>query len=586
MIRTVELLNFKKFPKFTLRLQGGNILVGPNNSGKSSILDAFRILEACMRHAKTRNPKLLDIKGHGVFDGYELSESLLPFRIANATHNYDDDDAVLEFQLEDKTKAIIRIHQDRQTRFYIDRNGARFTTSTKFRNAFPVDIVIVPTLAPLEADEPCVADATVAKNRRNRLASRVLRNIWLREPDEDWEDFRKEVENAWPTVALKKPELVRSAPPIVEMFFSEQRIDREVQWAGFGFQAWLQIQTHLRRGSSGAILVIDEPDIYLHPDLQRRLLRRIRDRFPQFIMATHSIEIINDADAKEIISINPEFKTGKRINTEEEFDAVYRYIGSCANADLARISRARRVIFVEGKDGRLLRRLGARMGFLHLAESASVPIVQLGGFSRWKRADDAAWAFKSVLGLDVKIFCLFDRDYRCDEEITRFLEDTTTSGLSCIVLGRKEIENYLLDPAAVHRALVRRVKARDDFTGTEPSLDIVKDLFGSICTQLELDVKSQRTAHATRFAEESGSRLDRSTLIKSAMEKFDEQWRDSGRKLTLVPGKEFLSLFNTRVQASYSVSLTELMIVDSLSVESMDSEFRDTLRSLDEFCAA
>ena len=56
-----------------------------------------------------------------------------------------------------------------------------------------------------------------------------------------------------------------------------------------------------------------------------------------------------------------------------------------------------------------------------LADSHSVPIVQLGGLSQWRRAAHAAWAFREVLDLDVAVFCLFDRDYRSDEEIAEFL---------------------------------------------------------------------------------------------------------------------------------------------------------------------
>ena len=95
MFDKIELINFRKFVRFNLRLHAGNVLVGPNNSGKSSILDAFRLLEACLRHARSRNPVLIDVPGQGVFDGYEVPQSVLPFSLANATYNYSDEDAVL-----------------------------------------------------------------------------------------------------------------------------------------------------------------------------------------------------------------------------------------------------------------------------------------------------------------------------------------------------------------------------------------------------------------------------------------------------------------------------------------------------------
>jgi hypothetical protein len=75
--------------------------------------------------------------------------------------------------------ASILMHPDRITRFYIEKDGPRLTQSSKFRAAFPLTIVNIPTLAPLEADELFVADATEARNAPTRLASRVFRNTWF-----------------------------------------------------------------------------------------------------------------------------------------------------------------------------------------------------------------------------------------------------------------------------------------------------------------------------------------------------------------------------------------------------------------------
>jgi predicted ATPase len=47
----VEFIRFKAFKRFNLSLRHFNILVGPNNAGKSTVLAAFRILAAGMRRA-------------------------------------------------------------------------------------------------------------------------------------------------------------------------------------------------------------------------------------------------------------------------------------------------------------------------------------------------------------------------------------------------------------------------------------------------------------------------------------------------------------------------------------------------------
>jgi hypothetical protein len=189
------------------------------------------------------------------------------------------------------------------------------------------------------------------------------------------------------------------------------------------------------------MLIIDEPDTYLHPDLQRRLLRGIRSRYGQFLMATHSTEIINDALANEIVSINPQYKTAKRINTEEEYTSLYKYLGSSDNADFARIAKARKVIFVEGRDIKLIRKLAVRLGFDRLADIQGPPVVQLGGFSNAPKASHAIWAFRQVLDLEIEGYCLFDRDYRTPEQVDVFLTTAKAEGMEVRVLERKEIEN-------------------------------------------------------------------------------------------------------------------------------------------------
>ena len=247
MITNIHLENFRRFEAFSLRLKSGNILVGPNNSGKSSILDAFRVLESCFRYAKTQNPKWFEIRGKGVFPSYDVPETVFPFSLANATYDYGDV-AKLEFKHQNGVTAVVEISTERQNKFYLVGAGPRVVTRLTFFKAFPVNFVVVPTLAPLEAEEKLVENDTVRRNAGNRLASRVLRNIWYRRDEDDFEKFKSDVEGAWPNIEIKKPELDPSYPPVVRMYFSENRRDREVQWAGFGFQVWLQILTHLYRG--------------------------------------------------------------------------------------------------------------------------------------------------------------------------------------------------------------------------------------------------------------------------------------------------------------------------------------------------
>lgn len=355
VITNIKFQNYKRLRNFSIRAQSGNIFVGPNNSGKSSILDAFRLLEACFRYSRSKRPVLLDTP-EGVFDGYQVPETACPFHLANAITNYGDEEACIEFVHDNGAKAHIRLLADRTLRFFIDAEGKRFSTSKQFQNAFPVNLIVVPTLAPLESEENLIQPETVRRNRSTRLAARNFRNIWHLEDPETFEIFKERVESAWPGIKLLPPERVREVPPRIEMYFEEDRVTREIQWAGFGFQVWLQIHTHLIRGTKDSILILDEPDIYLHPDLQHRLYTDIKGLFSQFFLATHAVEIINVADTAELLTVEPGHRSAKRIKRDADYDEMLNYIGSAENADFAKIARNKKVLFVEGKDAKILRR--------------------------------------------------------------------------------------------------------------------------------------------------------------------------------------------------------------------------------------
>jgi hypothetical protein len=286
----------------------------------------------------------------------------------------------------------------------------------------------------------------------------------------------------------------------------------------------------------------------------------------------------------DIVSVSTQYKSGKRINTEADYAALYHYIGSTDNADFARIARSRRVIFVEGRDGRLLRRLASQLKLERLSDPQGTAIVQLGGFSRWRRAQDTVWAFRQILDLEIEAFCLFDRDYRCDEEIERFsMSVSADEGVVCRVLRRKEIENYILVPVAINKALLRRIKQRDHKL-KEPPEGWLLDKMQNLTEEFKVRVLSQQMAHTLQFYKEQGSSQDQSSIIGKFTARFEHDWQCLEQRLRHIPGKEALARLNDILQSEFGISLTETMIVEQLSQDLLDPEFSELLKSLDQFC--
>jgi len=64
MIHSIRIQNFKSLRDVTLRLQDVNLLIGPNNSGKSNVLKALEFLGDCIKPQKIGEPDyaILDLK--------------------------------------------------------------------------------------------------------------------------------------------------------------------------------------------------------------------------------------------------------------------------------------------------------------------------------------------------------------------------------------------------------------------------------------------------------------------------------------------------------------------------------------------
>ena len=88
-ITSVRFHWYKSFRDFSLSIDRFNILVGPNNAGKSTILGAFRILAEGIRKAKAKS--LTFVQGpEGSTFGYEVSLASIPVATENVYHDYDE----------------------------------------------------------------------------------------------------------------------------------------------------------------------------------------------------------------------------------------------------------------------------------------------------------------------------------------------------------------------------------------------------------------------------------------------------------------------------------------------------------------
>lgn len=301
-IASIQLKNFKKFRSFRIDCGVTNILTGRNNAGKSSILDALRVTHDVLKFSFRRVPELSEFEGKSCAS-FTLPTSTLKIPIDNITWNYSDEPALVRITLKSGSQFVILLHPDQPIRAFLISDGPVPRTTSAFRRQFPLNLVVVPTLGPVEENEHYLTDKTISSSENTRTAHRHLRNILIRKTDEEFRDFSEEVSSAWPEISLERPRVLGHGEPM-EMMFFEDRIPREVFWSGFGLQVWMQMVLQFMRGSDNCVLVLDEPDIYLHPELQVRMVELAARKFGQIFIATHSSAIIGIAGAEDVLTIS------------------------------------------------------------------------------------------------------------------------------------------------------------------------------------------------------------------------------------------------------------------------------------------
>jgi energy-coupling factor transporter ATP-binding protein EcfA2 len=523
-VKSIQYSDFKSFSTFTISSTSKNVLVGPNNAGKSTALDSFRILFDVLRYISRRNGKLKSQGKDGVCSTWFVPPSYVQSDLRYCVHNFGDGRARIEVKLTNGNAMVVLLSNDENVECYLKSELTPRINTDFLRDQFPLKLAIVPTLSPLEQNEELVQQGTVERNRYGRLASRNFRNFWLHRTQAEFERFADLVEQGWPGVRVQRPEIERQGTrPIVRMYFRDGPHVREVQWAGFGFQVWMQTMMHLCETDLSSTLVLDEPDIYLHPDLQHRLLRLVSQRVGQYFIATHSTEIINDVDPGEVLIMRPGSRSAKRITGDSGFSDVYAAIGSSENAQFARLAKTRRVLYFEGQDPKIFSRLARKLGGREFLQNSEVTIMKTDGFSNWSRVTTSSWVFNNFFGFKVPVAAIFDRDGRSDQAVEDFQRKTNDEDTLCRVLPCKEVENLLLVDNAICEVVQKFSKVELEGEWRVQ----VENLIEKGCEEFRSQTLSARIGRRIEFeVKVKQGKRDISELAVLEEREFTEEWRD------------------------------------------------------------
>lgn len=582
-ITSVRFSRYKAFREFSLSLDRFNILVGPNNSGKSTILGAFRILAEGIRRARAKSPAL--VKGpNGRTRGYEVNLREIPVATENVFYNYEDDSpASVRFRVSSDDHLTLYFPERGSCNLICETTGRPVTSPSSFRQRFGIDIGFVPILGPVEHDEQLYQREAAREALLTHRASRNFRNMWYHYP-ELFDDFRALIQTTWPGMDIKKPEVETThEKTLLRMFCPEERIDRELFWAGFGFQVWCQMLTFMVRHTRSSLFIIDEPDIYLHSDLQRQLVTALRNLGPDILLATHSTEIISEADPNEILFVTKRAQSAKRVGDPSQLRSIFNTLGSNLNPILTQLARSKRAVYVEGKDFQILARFASKLGAGAVATRSDFAVVPTEGFNPLK-VKMFTQGVEATLGVKISTGVVFDRDYRSDEEVKAELAELKRFCDYAHIHSRKELENFLLVPEAISRAIANRIGEQNKRTGSQTvfSGDIKAALL-TLTDSMKHDVQAQFLKRQHPFAKAVNRGLDDASITSQLLAAFDQKWEDLSTRLDLVPGKDVLSRLNAHLQKTSGVAITPTSIIDAMTQSEIPDEMKSIIRSLKGF---
>lgn len=582
-ITSVRFKNYKALRDYQVRLTDTNFLVGPNNAGKSTIIGAFSVLSVALRKMYRRKLDVV-IGPLGRQYGISIPSESLPISIENVHTDLAEEDTTVTFRISNGNELQLFFPKDGACLLIAQAPNVRLGSASSFRAAFPIDLAVIPVLGPVEYEETLVSEETVQRNITTHRASRNFRSYWFHN-DSFFDEFATTVAKTWAGMQVKRPFLANYATQELMMFCDENRIPRELFWIGSGFQIWCQLITHLMRAKDSSLVIIDEPEVYLHADLQRQLVGLLRKLDADVLLATHSTEIMGEADPSELVLIDKKNRSAERLKNVEKLQDALSAVGSVHNISLSRLARSRRIVFFEGdSDFKLVRLFARQLGFDGIASGLDIFPAKSEGFGSWQKVSSLGWGISRALDGELAVGAVYDRDYFSDAQIT-VVQHALNEGLRFShIHDRKEIENYLLIPDALDRALSSAIgdKSKREEKPV-PLFESVAPLLMEITERYRMVVLAQRTSREVEYRKSDGGRRDPTALQTDAIRKFEQAWKSLEGRLTIVPGKDVLGELRNKLSERYGVSLTDTKIIRAMRRSELPSDFLELFEKLEAF---
>jgi energy-coupling factor transporter ATP-binding protein EcfA2 len=430
----------------------------------------------------------------------------------------------------------------------------------------------MPQVSPVAVSEVPLNDSYVRRSVSAVRSSIRFRNE-LRVFHDYFPGFKRLSEESWPRLQIQELASGRGEQRNeLELYVRDEDFVGDIRWMGHGLQIWLQTMWFLARVDHDDVIVLDEPDVYLHADLQRKLIRILKRQDRQSVIATHSVERMAEVDPSCILVADRRRRRSQFATSLPAVQEVIDHVGGVHNIQLARLWNYKKVIYVEGDDVALLKIFQDKL-FPTSGESLDViPNFVIGGWGGWGQVIGSSKTFKDGGGENIAKYCVLDRDYHTNEELNERQESATAHNIRLHIWSRKEIENYVIVPAAIKRHI--NTKKRK---GSRVNIGYIENKLDEICEALRdetLDLLSQQYifAHHPRNPSE-GNRYARAEL--------SQRWTSLSGKVGVVRGKSVLSRVSEWTQRDYGIGVNAHTLARNMAADELGAELTMVINAIE-----
>ena len=467
MIRLVTLKGFKRFGEEAFTIPGHVVLAGPNNTGKTTLLQAVAAWELGLRKWRERNNFNSRRNGYSWQELERLNFSAVAVRSFELLWTNRQRERTFEIGVQVDGLPMVtlefRFHSagSMEVRPKADVLGAVLQDARlSFQTTF---IPAMSGLARFEArlaDQEAI-DSALAQGRPGE----VLRNLlFIAHQDEaGWRKLNATMERLF-TCRLEVPKSGAELVCEYRQGLSDTAPRFDVASAGSGFLQVLLLLTLLltqsrHTGESHRVLLIDEPDAHLHLLLQRSIYSELRllvaGSNAQLFVATHSEMIVNSVEARELYLM-----FGKpRLVSEDMKRVIGDALGVVTHSELLEAEGALGVLYTEDfTDVDVLKAFAQVLGdegALRLlsrevvVKSSRAPLPEgLGEYTPQQH-----WTMLKLVRQDLPALELLDGDAKnqADDSITG-----TAESMQRLRWRRYEVESYLVHPVPLQRFVAHR----------------------------------------------------------------------------------------------------------------------------------